>query len=84
MDLQYPVDNRALISGIVPPRFEYDSDYVFTRISVVELRNGVLHRQVLFEEMGLLENLTACRTGEDVVPEWEEEIAVSRCYVRFR
>ena len=83
MDLQDPVNNRTL-SGIGPTRFEYNPYYVFTRITVMELRNGVFHRLVLFKELGFLENLTANCTGEDVVSEREEEVTVAGGYVGFR
>lgn len=83
MDLKDPVDHWAL-SGIGPTRLEYDPDYVFTRITVVELRNGVFDRLVLLQELGLREDLAADRTGEDVVSEWEEEAAVSGGDIGFR
>lgn len=75
VDLQDPVNLRG-VPGLGPTRLEYDLDDVVTRIGSCEIRNGVFCGLVLIEEVGFLEDLAARGAGENVVAEWEEEVAI--------
>lgn len=59
-----------------PTRFEYDLDYVVTRVGSGKFRNGVVCGLVAFEEVWFLENLAADGARVDVVAEGEEEVVV--------
>jgi hypothetical protein len=68
------VDIREVCFG--PTRFEYDLDYVVTRVGSEEFRYGVVCGLVIFEEIWFLENLAACGAWEDVVAEGKEEVVI--------
>lgn len=77
MDLQDAV-NFGGVSVVGPAGFEYDSDDVFARLSVVEFRNGVADGLVVVERLGFREDFAAGGAWEDIVSEREEEVGIGR------